>query len=233
MLFRKLADENTDIDPDDDKRAPFVARAMNAVATYLANGVPEVRLRPDRARALDYYNHAATIFGDSDAQFELAKLYLRPDAPTEEIRRGTHFLSTASQAGHAGAQALFADLLWRGKFMDRDQPRALALIALAHETALPADRIWIDEIAQNIFCGTKGPARQKATGIVAMWKQAFGRGQNQSDQRMGLGGIEGRPQRTCGDGEPVQLQQLVPVDGGRRVPQAAGDGSGSVVPPGK
>ena len=44
MLFRKLADENADIDPDDDHRSPFVAKAFIALAGY-------VRERPARTSA--------------------------------------------------------------------------------------------------------------------------------------------------------------------------------------
>src|SRR5262245_40691415 len=38
MLYRKLADEYTDVDPDDDDRAPFVAKALVALAGYAKNG---------------------------------------------------------------------------------------------------------------------------------------------------------------------------------------------------
>ena len=49
MLFRKLADENADIDPDDDQRAPFVAKALTALAGYSARGVAEIGVRPIRS----------------------------------------------------------------------------------------------------------------------------------------------------------------------------------------
>ena len=34
-LFQKLADDNADVDPDDGQRAPFVAKALTALAGYL------------------------------------------------------------------------------------------------------------------------------------------------------------------------------------------------------
>ena len=52
-LFQKLADENADADPDDGKRAPFVAKALSALAGYLRRGVREIGVKPDPERAVD------------------------------------------------------------------------------------------------------------------------------------------------------------------------------------
>src|SRR6476660_2035801 len=42
LLFQKLADENADVDPEDGQRAPFVAKALTALAGYLRNGLTEI-----------------------------------------------------------------------------------------------------------------------------------------------------------------------------------------------
>ena len=77
MLFQRIADEHADIDPDDLKRAPFVAKALTAVAIYVRDGLPEIALKPDEQRAVEYLRHAATFFNEPDAQFELAKMLIR------------------------------------------------------------------------------------------------------------------------------------------------------------
>ena len=82
ILFRKLADENADIDPDDDLRAPFVAKALIALASYVRSGVRDISVPPNPRRAANYLHHAAIFFGDKDAQFELAKLYLSGEGGT-------------------------------------------------------------------------------------------------------------------------------------------------------
>ena len=75
--------------------------------------------------------------------------------------RRKHWLSTLSQKGHAGAQAFLADLYWRGLYMETDRVRGLALITIAVANAPQHERVWIEDIYQNIFaalptaCGRK------------------------------------------------------------------------------
>ena len=209
LLFQKLADDNADADPDDGQRAPFVAKALTALAGYLRRGVKEIGVEPDPERAVDYLHHAATFFGDKDAQFELAKVYLGGVGTPEDVKRGMHYLSVLTEEGYPGAQAFLADLLWRGRYVKKDERRALALIRMAVENAPEHERIWIEDIYQNIFCGTSQGTRKQADGIVAVWRKMFAR-PTAPDDRMGLGaGLQ--PQRACGNGELVDINR----DGGR------------------
>jgi TPR repeat protein len=201
LLFQKLANANADVDPDDGQRAPFVAKALTALAGYLRSGVKAIGVAPDSERAVDYLHHAATFFGDKDAQFELAKIYL--SGGSEDVKRGMHYLSVLTKEGHPSAQAFLADLLWRGRYVKKDEQRALALITVAVENAPEHERIWIEDIYQNIFCGTSQGTRKQADGIVATWKKIFARPSAPSD-RMGLG-LE--PQRKCGTGEVIDIRR--------------------------
>lgn len=209
MLYQKLADENADIDPDDGQRAPFVAKALTALAGYLQTGVKDIGLAPDPERAVDYLHHAATFFGDKDAQFELAKIYLASGSP-DDVKRGMHYLSVLTEVGYPGAQAYLADLLWRGRFVKKDERRALALITMAAENAPAHERIWIEDIYQNIFCGSTQGTRSQADGMVARWRQVFTLPSVPSE-RMTLGGRDLQPSRACGNGEQIDIQRRVPA----------------------
>ena len=46
-LYLKIAKEHTEVDPDDDQRAPYVAKAMTQIAGYLLSGLPEAELKPN------------------------------------------------------------------------------------------------------------------------------------------------------------------------------------------
>src|SRR6185503_3066273 len=96
-LFQKLATENADADPEDGRRAPFVAKALTALADYLKRGVKGIGVRPNPDRAFELLQHAATVFGDQDARFELAKGYLGGRSG-EDIKRGRHSLPTSTGA---------------------------------------------------------------------------------------------------------------------------------------
>jgi len=208
LLFQKLAEENADADPYDGRRAPFVAKALTALAGYLNRGVKEIGVEPDAERALEYLQHAATFFDDKDAQFELAKIYLTGSGG-EDIKRGMHYLSVLTGEGHAGAQAVLADLYWRGHLVARDEQRALALIRMAVENAPAHERIWIEDIYQNIFCGASLGTRKQGDGRVAVWKKMFTPPAAPAE-RIGFGDLGARdmqPQRACGNGEMVTIER--------------------------
>jgi len=205
-LYQKLAQENADADPDDGRRAPFVAKALTALADYLKRGVKEIGVRPDPERAFELLQHAATFFGDKDARFELAKTYLSGRSGSEDVKRGMHYLSVLTEEGYSGAQALLADLYWRGRHVKKDEQRALALITMAVENAPEHERIWIEDIYQNIFCGTSQGTRQQADGFVAKWRKIFAPPAAPPD-RMGLGRRALQLQRTCGNGEVVEIRR--------------------------
>jgi TPR repeat protein len=224
LLLQKLAEQNADAEPDDGRRAPFVAKALIALAGYLNRGVKEIGVEPDPERAFEYLQHAATFFDDKDAQFELAKLYLSGSA--EDVKRGMHYLAVLSGEGHPGAQAVLADLYWRGRFVKKDEKRALALIRMAVESAPAHERIWIEDIYQNIFCSASQGTRTQADGIVAVWRKMFTTPAPSEPPYGGLGDLGDRamqPQRACGNGELISIQRYQPAAGppGRDAPPLA------------
>ena len=170
-------------------------------------------MRPDPQRAFELLQHAATVFGDQDAQFELAKSYLGGRSGSEDVKRGMHYLSVLTEEGYPGAQAFLADLYWRGRHVKKDEQRALALITMAVENAPEHERIWIEDIYQNIFCGTSQGTRKEADGIVATWKKMFARPAAPSD-RMGLGGSRAAAQVRHRRGDRHPPRRAPPGDSG-------------------
>jgi uncharacterized protein len=203
MLFQRLADEHADIDPDDLKRAPFVAKALTAVAIYVRDGLTEIVLKPDPERAVEYLRHAATFFNEPDAQFELARIFITDDA---QRQLGLHYLQKLSKEGHPGAQAVFADLMARGRHVKQDHTQALSLIKMAAENASPAERIWIEDIYQQIYCGSTKDVREKSKGLVATWRKLFAQPRQSVEQPMGLGRRgDATLARVCSNGERLDL----------------------------
>ena len=211
MLFQSIADEHADADPDDTKRAPYIAKALTALAGYLRVGIPEIGLNPDPDRAADYLHHAALFFGDEDAQFELVKLKLKGEGIPEDIASAKHWLAVLTQRGHAGAQAFLADLYWRGKFMPQDKIRAFALITVAVEHAPARERIWIEDVYQNIFCGAGEGIRKQATGMVAEWRTRYGR-KAEDSVKPELDPLYPLAVRTCQNGDKVTPLNVQSID---------------------
>lgn len=210
-IYAQLAEELKDVDPDDEELAPIAAKALTAVSMYLRDGITDQGIRPDVAAADQALQRAALTFNDEDAQFELAKVFLRGEGPemagsedpSSKIENGRHWLSRLSRSGHPGAQAFLADLLWRGKFVQKDQAAALNLIDVAVSNASPTERVWIEDIYQKIFCNAGEGVRLQATGRVADWHKRYGRSPQVRDNRDGLDSLPAEPVRTCANGELV------------------------------
>ena len=205
-LLRQFVDDHADIDPADYRRAPRVAAALTRLARYVRDGLPSIGLRSDVSRAVEYFHHSATFFNDEDAQFELAKLRLTGEGLRKSVPIALHWLANLSRKGHPGAQAFLADLYWRGKYTRQNSIRALALITVAIENAPLEDRVWIEDIHQNIFCGATKRTRRTVTGMVASWRNKYGRAQPRYREDS-LNSLYASPVRTCSDGEPVQRIQ--------------------------
>lgn len=211
-LYQRIVDEYADLDPDEDDRAPLVGQSLTALAGYVRRGLPEISLKSNLDRAIEYLHNASVIFDDEDAQFELAKLQLTGEGVEENVTKAKHWLAVLTKRGHAGAQAFLADLLWRGKYTEADQPRALALIAVAVANAPANERLWIEDIYQNIYCGSGEGLRTQASGIVAGWGNRYGR-KLPERERADPDGLSAAPVRTCQNGEAVAPINAAPEDG--------------------
>jgi hypothetical protein len=220
MLYRKIADEHADIDPDDDHRAAFVAKALIALASYTKHGLSELNMAANPRRAASYLHHAALFFGDKEAQLELAKLYLSGNGSRDDVRRGLHYLSSLSEQSYPAAQALLAEQLWIGQHVKADQRRALALVTMAAETAPAHDRIWIEEIYHSMFCAASQGTRSEADGLMARWRKMFARPAADLAERVGLGGRELQPERQCSNGETIAIRRNASATAATAAPPA-------------
>lgn len=235
LLYQRLADMHADIDPDYDRRASFMAKALTALSGYLISGISEINLAPDPGRAAEYLHHAATFFNDEDAQFQLAKLIvegsLQSRGQPRDLAReklAIHWLSVlTTERRHAGAQALLAFLMWRGEhepLVHKDALRALALVIVAAENSPPADRVWIDDYYQAIYCASTSVTRAKAGGIVESYRKQYGqlpsRRAFDRRERFGLGVLPVETERACANkNEPVPpVNRVVKIQGAAGVP---------------
>jgi hypothetical protein len=171
VLFRKIADENVEV-PERSQRAAYAAKALIALAGYVRSGLEEIDLPANPRGAARYLEHAATYFGDKEAQYELARTYVGPGGwSSGEISIGLHYLSVLTQAGHPAAQATLAELFWKGRHVRKDEARALALAGLAMTNAPERERKRIEDGYTAIFCAAPAATREAAGGLADRWRR--------------------------------------------------------------
>lgn len=130
--FRALADRYAELHPAN-LNAGYVARAFTELGRYYQTGYGPLEIDPDAEHAARLYLHAASYFGDAEAQYRLAIMYLVGEGVPQSVHMATSWLMNAVKKQNVQAQATLGDLLWRGHQVRRRPLQGLALLILANE----------------------------------------------------------------------------------------------------
>ncbi len=168
--FSRIAKDHAEDNPTAPQSA-IVANAFVALARYYLSGIPNssVKSDPDRAREMLYY--AASYFGSADAQYDLARLYLKDsNATPNELTYGTRWLGLAAQKGQRQAQVLLGQMLFNGDRLPPQRARGLMWMALASDGAA-ADEAWIKESYAQALTHATEDDRAMAAQMLKYWLQ--------------------------------------------------------------
>ena len=123
-------------------QAQIVANAFVALGRYYRDGIPNSRVRSDRERAREMFQYAATYFGNADAQYNLARMYLDGVSGQRDPKYAARWLAQAAQKGQLQAQALLGQMLFNGDRLPPQRARGLMWLTLARDSA-GTDETWI------------------------------------------------------------------------------------------
>ena len=168
-LFRQIANQRADISSSS-PIARYVGEAFVSLGEYYREGLPEAGVDPNPRRAADLFRHAASYFGNADAQYALARLYLDGEGVNKNVGLAVNWLATAAKKRHAAAQATLGELLWRGDEEVRQRSaRGLALIMLARANAKADGKEpkWIVELYREAVAAADPKTLEEARGLTA------------------------------------------------------------------
>src|SRR3982074_176327 len=136
--FSRIANAHAEDSPSA-PQATIVANAFVALGPYYLSGIPNSKIKSDPERAREMFSYAASYFGNADAQYDLARLYLKGvGSSRDDFRYGARWLGLAAQKGQHQAQALLGQMLFNGEQLPRQAARGLMWLTLARDSA-PAD----------------------------------------------------------------------------------------------
>jgi exopolysaccharide production negative regulator len=142
-FFSRIADDSNDDGPDA-PNSGVVASAFTALGAYFLDGIKGTYVRPNPERAYDMFNYAASYFGDPNAQYNLARLYLDGTGVEADARQAARWFNLAAEKGHHPAQALLGDLLANGLGgLPVQRARGLMWLSLARQGADGRKDDWI------------------------------------------------------------------------------------------
>ena len=168
--FSRIANAHAEDSPSA-PQATIVANAFVALGRYYLNGIPNSKIKADTDRAREMFSYAASYFGNADAQYDLARLYLKtPDASRDDFRYGARWLGLAAQKGQHQAQAMLGQMLFNGDRLPRQAARGLMWLTLARDNAAP-DESWIRESYNRAFTKASDEDRAVALQMLEHWVQ--------------------------------------------------------------
>ncbi len=146
QYFHEIVDRY-DEDTANWREKSVVASAFVAVGVFELNGIPGTSLHPDPDQAMRMFLYAATNFSNSNAQYNLARLYMDGAAGlAKDNTQAARWLHLAAEKGHVESQALLGHLLFAGDGLRRQRARGLMWLTLAREGASGKSQQWINAL---------------------------------------------------------------------------------------
>ena len=174
LYFRELADGHADTPPKS-VGADIVAQSFLKVGEYYREGVPDAGVKADDNLSRKLWLHAASYFGDADAQYKVGQLYLDDGEFGYSPKQSARWLALASRKGHPAAQATLGDLMFNGEGIDADPIEGLMWLTLANRNAGGTeDEPWIVELHERAISIASPDERQQAIAAADQLGSRFG-----------------------------------------------------------
>jgi uncharacterized protein len=167
--FSRIANSHAEDSPSA-PQAAIVANAFVSLGRYYLSGIPNTKVKADADRAREMFSYAASYFGNADAQYDLARLYLNGIGTPRDSRYGARWLGLAAQKGQHQAQAALGQMLFNGDQLPKQAARGLMWLMLASENAAP-DEAWIKESYSKAFAKASENDRAMALQMIEHWVQ--------------------------------------------------------------
>ncbi len=167
--FSRIANAHAEDSPSA-PQAAIVANAFVALGRYYLDGIPNSKIKVDAERAREMFSYAASYFGNADAQYDLARLYLKGIGTPRDAKYGVRWLGLAAQKGQHQAQALLGQMLFNGEALPRQMARGLMWLTLARDNAGPEDT-WIRDSYAKAIAKASEDDRAMALQMLEHWVQ--------------------------------------------------------------
>jgi len=170
--FSKLADQHADESPDS-PNATVVSSAFVALGTYFLDGIKGTYVTANPIRAVEMFNYAASYFSDSNAQYNLARLYMEGTGVTQDARQAARWFNLAAEKGHHPSQALLGHMLINGQGVPRQRAKGLMWLTLAREAAADSGKDqWIESLYEDAFAAADDSDRKLALALLEQYIQS-------------------------------------------------------------
>ncbi len=166
--FAQIANQHADAAPKG-VEADIVAQSFVKVGDYYKEGLPDAGIPADADRSHALLLHAASYFGDADAQYRVGLLYMNKDEMGVNPLQSARWFSLAARKGHCPAQARLGELLFHGIAGIEAQPvEGLMWLAIANDLcANTGDAAWISDLLHQATAASTPELQTEAFALAA------------------------------------------------------------------
>lgn len=167
--YSQIAIQHADTAPKG-LEADIVARSFVKLGDYFREGDPAVGLKQNPVESHRMLLHAATYFGDAEAQYRVGLLYQQEDGLGLSPTLSARWLKKAAIKHHCLAQASLGDLLFNGmETYPRRAAEGLMWLNMARETCGgTVDQARADELLTRAMSIATPEDRAAAVSLAAM-----------------------------------------------------------------
>lgn len=166
QYFNKLVEDYDEDSPDLRSRSA-ISNAFVAVGVYSLTGIPNSNVHADAERARGLFQYAATAFGDPDAQYNLAHMYITGSGGlARDHIVALRWLGLAARKGHRPSQALLGHMLFVGDGVSPQHATGLMWLTIAADHADGPKNQWIRALYQGDFGAASEADRKHALAML-------------------------------------------------------------------
>jgi TPR repeat protein len=170
--FRSLTKAHA-YDPPAAPHARFVANAFVTLGHFYLAGIPDADIKPDPVVAHGMFRHAASYFGDAEAQYQVGRMYLEGSGTPKDAVQASRWLRLAADMGQRNAQALLGAMLFKGTDVSRQAAMGLFWLTVAKDAVAKegagSDDKWITDTYSAAFAQATQDERARALGYLEGW----------------------------------------------------------------
>lgn len=149
----------------------IVSNSFVALGTYYLSGIPNSDIKADNTRARRMFTYAASYFGDPDAQYKLARMYLLGAGGSKSPRLAVRWLRLAALKGHTPSQATLGELLFFGERIKARPARGLMWLMIARDkTKGRPEARNIRKVQEKAFAFADEKTRRHAVRLAKQWQ---------------------------------------------------------------
>ena len=154
------------------RNAPYVSSALVRLGSYYLEGIPGSAIQPQPKVAFRLFRDAAYNFGDPNAQYDLARMYIDGTGVDKDPAQAIKWLNLAAQKNHAPSQALLGHMLFEGQAVHKQPAKGLAFMALARrqvEKSGNSANQWIIDLHNKALEQSSQDEREHAVSNLERW----------------------------------------------------------------